>query len=367
MRVLHTLDVLTRGGVETLELDICRNARENGLELTFVALGGGDLENDFRHSGAEFIRLQRKLPVDLDLVFRLRKIIKQRNIEVVHSHQAVEALHAYLATRGTNVKRVLSFHGGVVLDVKNRRTLKFLIPRMNANVAVSEQFLNYLQTEERFDTSRNFVVVPNAVDAQRLQPTGRKLRAELGLSGDQLLIGMVANFYPDPRKDQLTVCKAVAALLNQVPNLHLAFTGGYSDPVPQMYTDCVNYCNQQSIAGQVHFLGKRSDISDVLSSLDIFVFSSRHEGLPIAVIEAFMMGLPSVVSDIQPLLEVSENGAYALVFQVGNPDDLTRCLAKLINDSVLRRELGAKAKQWARQQFGIEAYIARLGALYRSL
>lgn len=366
MRVLHTLDLLSRGGVETLELDVCRNARANGLELTFVAMGGGDLEDDFRHSGAEFIELQRRLPVDLKLIFRLRRIIKQRSIQVVHSHQAVEALHAYVATLGTNVKRVLSFHGGVVLDAKNRKALKFLIPRMNANIAVSEELLSYLKTE-RFDTSRNFVVIQNAVDANRLQPAGRRLRTALGLSEDQLLLGMVANFYSNPRKDQITVCKALAALLNQAPNLHFAFIGGYSDPVPQMYTDCVNYCNQQNIASQVHFLGKRSDIPDVLSSLDIFVLSSRHEGLPIAVIEAFMMGIPTVVSDIPPLLEVCNNGAYALVFRAGNPDDLAHCLLRLVNDVALRRQLGARARRWALQQFGIEAYISRLSSLYIKL
>ena len=68
MNVLHFLDSLNRGGAETLVLDVCRNAERCGLNLTFVASGGGDLEKDFENSGVEYIRLQRRLPVDLNLV-----------------------------------------------------------------------------------------------------------------------------------------------------------------------------------------------------------------------------------------------------------------------------------------------------------
>ncbi len=111
MKVLHMLDSLNRGGAEMLVLDVCRNARANNLDLTFVATGGGDLEEDFRRSGAEFVRLQRRLPVDFRVVVQLRKLIRERNIEVIHSYQAVEGVHAYLASLGLAVKRVLSFQG----------------------------------------------------------------------------------------------------------------------------------------------------------------------------------------------------------------------------------------------------------------
>ena len=76
-----------------MALDLCRNAAANGLDLTFVASGGGDLESDFRQSGIEFLRLRRRLPVDLSLASQLRQIIIDRKIQIVHSHQTVEALH----------------------------------------------------------------------------------------------------------------------------------------------------------------------------------------------------------------------------------------------------------------------------------
>ena len=89
MRVLHILDSLNRGGAEMLELDVCRNAAANGLDLTFVATGGGDLEWEFRGSGVEFIRLQRRFPLDPGLVWKIRQIIAERKIQVAHCQQPV--------------------------------------------------------------------------------------------------------------------------------------------------------------------------------------------------------------------------------------------------------------------------------------
>jgi glycosyltransferase involved in cell wall biosynthesis len=373
---LHLLDSLNRGGAETLALDVCRNARANGLDVTFAATGGGALEDDFRHSGAHFVRLSRRAPLDPKLVGQLRRLIEEREIEVVHCHQAVEALHAYLATSvnnssiGRRAKRVLSFHlcGA---DAKNRLALKFLAPRMDANVAVSRELLACLGTEGGFATSDNFHVIYNGVDAARLRraTAGGDLRVELNLPPGDLLLGMVGNFYADARKDQLTVCRALPAVFRQVPHAHFAFAGGHGDGdgAARIYQECVAYCREQGIAGRVHFLGQRADVADVLRALDLFVFSSRKDSFGVAVVEAMLAGVPAVVSSIGALLEVSNGGEYAAVFRTGDADDLARCLVELLTDSARRVRLVDEAGRWAAREFGIETHVANLLKLYKSL
>ena len=368
MRVLHLLDSLGRGGAETLCLDVCRNARANKLDLTFVATGGGDLEDDFRRSGADFIRLARRLPLDLKLVGQLRRLITERGIEVVHCHQAVEALHAYLATRGVRVKRVLSFHL-CAADAKNRVVLKRLAPRMDANIAVSRELLACLETEGNFQTAENFHVVYNGVDAARLQATagGEDLRARLNLTARALLFGMVGNFYADGRKDQLTVCRALPEVFARVPEAHFVFVGGYAEDAPEAYQDCVNYCRAQGIGARVHFLGKRADVPNVLGALDVFVFSSRKDSFGVAVVEAMLAGVPPVVSNIGALLEVTKDGEYASTFRTGDAGDLAEKLIALASDRERRVELGERARRFATQEFGIERHIGNLLKLYKSL
>ena len=370
MRVLHLLDSLNRGGAETLALDVCRNARAQGLELTFAATGGGELEDDFRRSGAHFVKLPRRLPLDPKLAGQLRRLIAERAVEVVHCHQAVEALHAYLATRGNSgVKRVLSFHL-CAADAKNRLALKFLAPRMDANVAVSRELLACLDSEGGFATKKNFHVVYNGVDAARLQATtgASDLRAELKLPEGDLLLGMVGNFYADARKDQLTVCRALANVFRRVPNAHFAFAGGHAgDGAARIYQECVDYCREQGIAERVHFLGKRADVAGILRSLDLFVFSSRRDSFGVAVVEAMLAGVPAVVSDIGALLEVTNGGEHASVFRTGDADDLARRLVELVADRARRVRLADAARAWAVREFGIETHIANLLKLYKSL
>ncbi|HLM02651.1 MAG TPA: glycosyltransferase, partial [Pyrinomonadaceae bacterium] len=168
MRILHTLDTLSRGGAEMQALDVCRNARRHGFEMTFVAFGGGRLEEDFRRAGVDFIQMRRRLPVDFNVIFKLRKILKDRRIRVAQAYQPVEALHIYLAAIGIgHVKKVLSFQG-FIQDAKNRQTARFLIPRMDADIVVSNGLKKWLEREDNLDTSKNFRVVYNGADRERI-------------------------------------------------------------------------------------------------------------------------------------------------------------------------------------------------------
>jgi glycosyltransferase involved in cell wall biosynthesis len=365
IKALHMLDSLNRGGAETLELDVCRNARANGLDLTFVATGGGDLEAEFRNSGIEFIRLRRNLPVDLRVASQLRRIIAERRIDVVHSHQPVEALHLYLATRGSSVRRVLTLHG-FYPGAKNELALKFVVPRTDARVVVSREVLK-LAEQQGFDTTESFFVINNGVDAKRLEDSQRRLRDELGLAAGQPLLGMIGNFHSVAQKDQLTVCKALPRLFAHTPQAHFVFVGSRSKTAPQAFDNCVDFCREAGIAERVHFLGKRSDIANVLDALDVFVLSSLQEGSPISIIEAMMKGVPVLLSDIASLREVSNDGKFAVLFRTGDADDLGSKLVQLVDDPASRKALGSSARQWAMSRFSIERHIANLIRLYSSL
>lgn len=80
-----------------------------------------------------------------------------------------------------------------------------------------------------------------------------------------------------------------------------------------------------------------------------------------------MMGIPTVLSDIGPLKEVSSGGRYAVLFRSGDAGDLAAKLIKLINDSGQRQRLASSARQWALENFGIDRHIANLVRLYDSL
>lgn len=365
MKVLHLLDSLYRAGAEMQALDICRNAEANGLDMAFAALGGGPLEEDFRNSGVEFIRLQRRFPVDPAIVKELRKFIRENKIDVVHAHQAVDGLHAYLATTGTNTKRVLSFHGHFS-DFKNRLTIKYLVPRMSANISCSNGLLPWL-SGEGIDTS-DFRVIYNGVDLKRLEYAGPGLRDELGIAANSLIFGMVAHFHPAPRKDQVTLCKAFVKFTAEEPNAHLVIVGKpVGDDGLKKFEMCQAICREGGIMDRVHFLGQRDDLAKIVQGLDVHIFSSLHEGLPIALMEAMLSKKPTILSDIDPHLEVSHAGEYALTFKTQDADDLAEKMLTLAADSDLRVKLADCAYRYAVSTFSIETHIRNLKNLYSEI
>lgn len=366
MKVLHFIDSKNRGGAETIALDICRNAKNHGIDLTFVTTQRGVLEEDFRHSGADFVKLTRRLPIDFRLVKNLRRIIKKKEIQIVQAYQAVEGVHLYLATLGLSIKRVLSFQGGMLYDWKNKISLKFLIPRMNANIAVSEGLKKWHAQIDKFDT-KNFTVIYNGADEKRLQPAGKNLKKELNLNDDVKLIGMIGNFYREPRKDQLTVCKSFSEVFKGIKNVHGIFVGTIEEGAEKKFADCVNFCKENNIAEKVHFLDARSDVPDILAGLEVFVFSSLHEGLPVAAVEAMLAKVPMIVSNIEPLLEVSDNGKYAEVFEVQNATELAQKILQLLKDDLARKDLAAHAYEFAKENFSIEAHLRQLKKLYEKI
>jgi glycosyltransferase involved in cell wall biosynthesis len=367
MKILHFLDTIGRGGAEMQALDVCRNAKAAGIEMTLVAAGGGALEEEFRATGVEFIRLERKLPVDLSLTSSIRKIIQERDIQIVHGYQAVDGLHLYLAARGLNkVKKVLSFQG-FIQDTKNRLASKFLIPRMDANIVVSRGLQKWLGETSGLETSKNFTVIYNGADPERVKPTGKSLKAELGLSEDTPLIGMIGSFYKDPRKDQFTLCRALPKVFARVEKAHCLFAGRIEPGAEEKYERCAKFCAENGIADRVHFLGMRSDVPDILAAMDVFVFSSLHEGLPVAVSEAMLAGVPMIVSDIEPLLEATANGEFAEVFPVRDVEVLTEKILKLLGNEGLRTDLAKRALKHAEENFSIQAHMRELKKLYETL
>ncbi len=348
-------------------LDVCRNAAEFGIDVTAVSAGGGALESEFQNSGVEFIRLKRQLPVDLYLASQIRKIIRERGIEVVHGYQPVDGIHLYMAAGGLKgVRKVLSFQG-FITDRKNRAAARFLIPRMDANIAVSRGLLKWLGERDRLDTSKNFSVIYNGADPLRLRPAGRSIREELGVPAASPLVGMIGNFYRDTRKDQLTVCKAMPAVLEKFGNTHCVFAGGVEDGAEDKMADCLSFCLDNDIADRVHFLGARSDVPDILAELDVFILSSFYEGLPVAVSEAMLAGAAMVLSDIEPLREASSDGRFAEIFPVGDAAALSGKIVSLLSDDDRRRNLAANARTFADENFSIAAHLRSLKDLYGSL
>ncbi|HKP47260.1 MAG TPA: glycosyltransferase family 4 protein, partial [Pyrinomonadaceae bacterium] len=167
--------------------------------------------------------------------------------------------------------------------------------------------------------------------------------------------------------DQKTICLALPQFFKSTPNAHFVFAGGAFSDSQHLLDECVNICRDHDVLDRVHFLGKRSDVSNILHSLDIYVQSSTNESQGIAVVEAMLAGLPVIVSDIGALREVTGNGTCGAVFKAGDSDGLAKTLIELAAATTRRHELGKKGQEHATANYSIAAHLAALRNLYSNL
>jgi L-malate glycosyltransferase len=365
LRVLYLLDSDARGGAETLVLDVCRAAQRTGLDVTLVSMGGERLYHDIQETGVPHIRLQRMHAIDWRCIRQLRRLSRDLSIDLMHTHQAVETLHAYAATRGTKTKVIQTLHG-YTYDSKNRIAMQLLIPRVDALIAVSKTFRQTARDIYGIKNEERIVALYNGVDLSKWNTKGEaSFRERIGIGRGERVAGMIANFWP--WKDQITICKSLSAVLSRHSDLRFVFVGGRDPLHPTLLADCVDYCYKVGLSDRVLFVGQQNDIPSILRELDLFVMSSRDDTFGIAVVEAMISGVPCVISDIASFAEISGGGRWARLFRAGDPDSLASVLTHALDNWSEMESMARGASEYARREFSIEAHIEKLKKLYASI
>ena len=361
MRALHILDTLGRGGAEMLMLDVCNNASSNELDIVLLATGGGILEEQFKNSPIEYFRFDRNRALDFNVVQYIQRILVEKRIDVIHSHQPVTTLHALIAAKPYAIPVVHTIHG-FTADIKNKLVFRYILGKTSANILVSNTMDAMCKEREWVREIPRSHVVYNGIDSKRLTQSPCTLRNELGLPKDSFLLGMVGNFYSV--KDQLTICKAMKTVVKKLPHTHCVFAGRADDM--RLFRQCRDVVTQNNLGDNVHFLGGRNDIPNILGSLDVFIFSTLADTFGLALVEAMMAGKACIVSDISVMKEMSSQGKYARTFMTGNEDELAQRILELENSSA-RENLADSARQYALHNFSISSHIENLVCLYSSL
>jgi glycosyltransferase involved in cell wall biosynthesis len=110
------------------------------------------------------------------------------------------------------------------------------------------------------------------------------------------------------------------------------------------------------LQGRVRLAGERSDVPELLAESDVFVLSSRSEGLPVSVLEAMAAELPVVATDVGGLAELVVDGETGILVPPGDEAALTEALGRVVEDRELRRRLGAAGRARAESSFDLSEF-----------
>lgn len=321
--------------------------------------GVGWLPRQFAERGLPLELHSYRHFVDPRSTLELVEMLRRHRLDVLHSHEFTFALYGHLATRLWRLPHIVTLHGGTYFGQRWRRrwALRQVIGGSRATVAVSGATRKVIADIVHVPESV-LHVIPNGVG---FVPGERQpVRSEVELQPGELLIAAVGNLYPV--KGHRTLVDALALLHAREPGLgwRAVIAGrGKEEPVLRQLAE------SGGIGDRVRLLGYRSDVANVFAAADMLVMPSLSEGLPLALVEAMMAGLPIVASEVGGIPEVVTHERDALLVPPGDPHALATALSRLLRDPELRSRLSTRARERAHAEYTLDGMCDRYLELYR--
>ncbi|WP_436796309.1 glycosyltransferase [Actinospongicola halichondriae] len=340
IKVLWLTKGLGPGGAERLLLSFASLADHERFEFhaAYLLPWKDHLVAELESAGVHVHCLDSSKAYDPRWTARLRRFVREHEIDVVHNHSPLVATQARLALRalpqahrpalvGTE-HNMWSSHNRLTRGA-NRATIRL----EDHTFAVSDQVRESMSSSAR---ARTEVLIHGVgVDAIAERRSERdEARARLGL-GDELVVVTVANLRAN--KDYPTMLRAARRLVDD--GLDVRFLSVGQGPLEG---ELAALRDALELGDRFRFLGYQADPIGVLAAGDVFCLSSKYEGLPIALLEAMAMGLPSVVTDVGGVSQVITDRVDGLLVASGDVDHLARGLSALVEHGA-RQEMSQRA------------------------
>ena len=375
MRIMHVITGLSTGGAETMLLKLLSSA-SGRLEHVVVSLGDeGTIGPRIAALGVPVhcLGLQRNVPNPFKAlsIIRLARRIDPQLIQGWMYHGNLMASMAASALRkrapGKTPPTLWNIRQ-TVYDLRNERWLTAKLIRLGARLSTRPAAIIYnsqtsaSQHEALGYRAEKRVIIPNGFDCQMLRPdeAARKtVRAELGVSDDIVLVGLVARYHP--MKDHAGFLRAAGILAQSHPQAKFVLAGtGVSLKQPEL----AEAVRQNGLQDRVILLGERSDIPHLNNAFDIACSASAWgEGFSNSIGEAMACGIPCAVTDVGDSGYLI--GDSGLVVPPREPNVLANAIARLINLGWAgRQQLGAKARKRIETEFSLSAIVQRYERLY---
>jgi len=250
--------------------------------------------------GVEYLFLNKKSSLDIKAILKLRNFIKSRQIELVHAHSTSFFLAGCLKFTGLRFKLVWHDHYGEseLLKERNYKVLKIFSGLFSGIISVNTKLKEWA---EQHLECRNVVEIKNFIPESTSEiNSGIKLRGK----EDEFKIICVANLRP--QKDHLNLIKAFEGLSADFPgSLHLIG----ENPKTQASNSILKSIKNSPLKENIYYYGVQAEILSLLQQADLGILSSRSEGLPVALLEYGMAGLPVVCTNVGKCAEVlGQNG-----------------------------------------------------------
>lgn len=315
--------------------------------------------------GLDYHEIAERHPLDSGVLSALRRLVRQREIGIVHAHDYKTDVLAWMLARAERVVPLATVHGWTGHSRRERWLYypldKRVLGRFPRLIAVSEAIRRELLL--RGARPERVTTILNGIDprAFRRDPArGPAVRAALGLAADDVVLGAVGRLEPQKRFDRLL--EVFADLRRDRPRLRLVLVGEGA-----LRGELEATARRLGAGSDCRLLGHRSDVADLHHAFDLFVQSSDYEGTPNVVLEAMALGTPVVATAAGGTAELIEDGVQGLIVPPGDPARLREAIALALADRAGTARRAAAARELVEGPLSFAARMRAVEAVYDEL
>lgn len=355
MRIAQLIDSLTVGGAQKLLLQFARAVRDFDVELTVATLFPsqfGELAAELESLGARVRSFPGKSLVDPLRAARLFRFLRREKFDILFTHLTSANILGPIGGRIVGIPAIATLHSVSARPRSRRKVVESWTLRRLAKCSVAVGHTVAASQRERLAGAR-CVVIPNPVT--QTAPLAERERIEIrrelmGTSSVMLAsVGMLL-----PAKGYADLVAAFAELRRTHSDASLVIAG--AGPLEQELRARVDALG---LRGHAHLVGLRDDIPRLLAAADVYVCSSRQEGLPLSLLEAMEVGLPVVATDVGDVRSVVIDGT-GIIVPPADPGAMTDALRGLLEDPDRSRVLGEMARKHVHQSYRVDEWVERL-------
>jgi glycosyltransferase involved in cell wall biosynthesis len=313
--------------------------------------------------GVDYVEVVEKHSFDPSILSALRRIVRDRAIDIVHAHDYKTNLLALLLRRTEGIIPLTTLHGYTGSSWKERLYYfadRRLVKRFPRVITVSRELTDRLLSVGARPESVETIL--NGIDADaftRVAGRSPEVRRSFGIAPGDVVVGSIGRLERQKRFDVLI--DAVHAARSVLPDLSLRLIIAGSG---SLLEDLRRHCDRLGLRDACVFPGHVSDVARLHHAFDLFVQSSDYEGTPNAVLEAMAMQTPLIATDAGGTADLVRNGTDGIVIPAGSVQLLTDAICGILSDSRAATTRAASARRRVEGELSFAVRMARVERVY---
>ena len=358
-KVLHLRSSGGLLGAENVILEIANHSERFGYKSIIGVLhdprdAASEMLNVAQSNGVETHSFVCKSRIDFKAIKEINNIVCTNNIRVLHCHGYKEDVYGILARAGVPLLATNHLWKTNSLMLRIYKIIDaFLLRYFSMVIGVSDEIVAEMQKKG----IKKALKVANGVDTRKYHITTKniELSNNLGLDQDQVIFGMVSSLTSE--KNHSCAITAFADLEDKKSQLLIVGDG-------PLLEELKGQAISMNISERVFFAGRRSNIGEILSVVDVFLLPSLMEGLPMALLEAMACGKAVIVSRVGENANVVENNMSGIIVEPSDVAGLANAMQLMLKRDDLRNEFGQQARKTVKKKYSSDVMTYNYCQLY---